>query len=550
MDGGPLANTEAVLAHRISRVDDQAAACQAETISFLADPATHGVDRVARIDTPISHIFIAGPRTYKLKRAVKKNFVDYSTVDRRRAMCEREIAVNRPHAPGLYLGVVAIVRGREGALRLRQAKAGDGDAIDYAVEMATFDPEQAFDRLAERGLLEDDMIRDLGDTIAGLHARAPRTSGSGGAAAMSGIIGQVGEAIGAADPAGRLAEDIEGWQSAAEREAGRVGRQLEARRRHGYVRRCHGDLHLGNICLHDGRPTPFDAIEFSEKIASVDVLYDLAFTLMDLLYRERKGQANLLVNRYLNLTRDYSGLRAMRLFVSLRAAVRAMVAAAADGDRSASQAEAKRRLAFAGTALAAASPPALIAVGGLSGSGKSTLARALAPGLPGLLGAIVIRSDVSRKRLFGVAPEAPLPAEAYTPEVTARVYRRLLRDAARALKAGATVILDATFSGDEDRRSAEAVAQRTGVAFTGIWLDVGLDALKRRVAERGADASDATEDVVERQWQSARPASGWRVIDASRPQTMVETDARQALISVKDGGAGTMEAPGQCRGDP
>jgi uncharacterized protein len=497
---------------------------QSEVVDELSRPEIHGGTPVTRIDTPISHIFIAGPRTYKLKRAVTRNFVDYSTLEKRKVLCEREIEVNTGSAPGLYKGVVPIVRTSSG-IRI----GGHGEAVDYVVEMATFDPDQAFDRLAENGKLSRNDIVELADIVAGLHASATPAPRYGGSQAFAATIRQVCEEIRASKAGGRLANETDAWRHKADAAWSACERQLDARRRYGYVRRCHGDLHLGNICLFEGRPTPFDAIEFSEEIASVDVLYDLAFTVMDLLYRDLAGHANALLSRYLNITRDYSGLRLMPLFVSLRAAVRAMVAASREDASKDGATEARARLEFAAGVLGREQDLFLIAVGGLSGSGKSTLAMKLAPQIPGLFGAVVIRSDVCRKRLFGVPAEAPLPEDAYAPEISERVYRTMMRDAGRALRSGTSVILDATFIEGDDAKSLERLAARSDARFAGLWLSLELRELQERIRQRGKDASDATSDVAASQWKRVRRDSAWVQIDASHCVDEVVAAARRAL---------------------
>jgi len=507
---------------------DSADPSQAAAVALLANPATHGGGPVVRIDTPISHVFIAGPNTYKLKRAVKRNFIDYSTVEKRRIQCEREVEINSAFAPGIYKGVVAILR-NECGLRL----GGDGEAVDYVVAMATFDPAQTFDHLAEAGKLTGRRSRELADVIAAMHRAAPRTAEFGGSKNVAQTISQVAEAILDAAAGRYLTGPVRAWRAAAESALDAKSDQIDARRRHGYVRRCHGDLHLANICLFEDRPTPFDAIEFSDEIASIDVLYDLAFTVMDLLKRNEMVHANTLLSRYLNITRDYSSLSLLRLFVSLRAAVRAMVAAS-DDDLQSGTDDACARLQFAlaclGNGHAPEAPaPMLIAIGGLSGSGKSTLARRLAPVIPGLCGAVTIRSDVCRKRLFGVGPEEPLPESAYTPDIGQRVYTLLMRDAARALRSGTSVILDATFIEGEKTAGLEIIAHRTGASFTGLWLSLDLATLQERICARGADASDATPAVAAAQWRSVRANPAWVKLDAGRTPAEVAVEARAAL---------------------
>ena len=313
----------------------------------------------------------------------------------------------------------------------------------------------------------------------------------------------------------------------------RVGPRLDVRRATGKVRRCHGDLHLRNICLYDRKPLIFDCIEFSEPIASIDVLYDLAFLVMDLLHYGERGLANLVLNRYLDLTGEDDGLAAVPVFMALRAVIRAHVTAsaaehAADGERDAQFAEARRYADDALTMLYRAMPR-LVAIGGFSGSGKSSLAQRLAPELGIMPGARVLRSDVLRKWRFGVMPEERLPPEAYRPDVTAEVYRELCEGAASALAAGYTAVIDAVALREEERRGFAAVAQKAGVPFTGLWLDAPAEAMHMRIDSRRSDASDATAAVLDQQLQAGPGALDWVRIDASGALEETVAAARQAL---------------------
>jgi predicted kinase len=299
---------------------------------------------------------------------------------------------------------------------------------------------------------------------------------------------------------------------------------LDRRRAGGKVRRCHGDLHLRNICVLDGEPVLFDCIEFSDEFASVDVLYDLAFLLMDLEHQGHAASANLVLNRYLDLTHEDDGLAAMPLFLSLRAAIRAHVTATAGAPPAESRAYLDR-------ARAALTMPAarLIAIGGLSGTGKSTLAAALAPELGARPGARVLRSDVIRKRMFGLEPEARLPENAYNEEATARVYAALRDTAAAALAAGYCAIIDAVALRPEERQSFAAAAEKAGVPFTGIWLDAPVAALSTRVAARRGDASDATPEIVKRQSRVDPGRLDWTRIDAGGSPVETLAALRAAL---------------------
>jgi len=305
---------------------------------------------------------------------------------------------------------------------------------------------------------------------------------------------------------------------------------LDRRAAAGKVRRGHGDLHLRNVCLFEGRPTLFDCLEFSDELASVDVLYDLAILLMDLEHRGRADFANLVLNRYLDLTGEDEGLAAMPLFLSSRAAIRAHVTAASM--QRAMQHEAKEGLAaearsylnLSGLLLRPRSCR-LVAIGGLSGTGKSTLAAALAPSL----GARVLRSDVIRKRLFGVAPEIRLPASAYTPKVSRRVYQTLRQEAAAALVAGYSVIIDAVSLKPAERQSLVAVAEAAGVPFTGVWLAAPSAAMLRRLRARRHDASDASPEVLAQQLQQNPGTLDWVRIDAGTGLAECLSAASRAL---------------------
>ncbi len=487
---------------------------QAPVVDLLSDPATHGGEPVTQVVTHISRIFLAGPWAWKLKRAIRTNYLDFSTLKNRERICLREIEVNA-NAADIYVGVVPVTQD-EGVLRL----GGEGDPVEWLVKMRRFDRELELDRLEESGRLTITIIERLADQVASLHTGAQVVREYGDAQDVRARIEQIAGALAQAEGGGRSAD----WSRLALAECERWVRLIDRRQSFGRVRRCHGDLHLGNIVLIGERPTPFDAIEFNEAIASIDVLYDLALTLSGLLLREQRQLANALLSRYLGATRDYAGLSLIPLFLSMRGAVQAMTAGARH-----ESAHAARACAFAEEALEPRARPRLIAIGGSSGSGKTTLARALAPEAAPLTGAVVIRSDVIRKRLAGVAPERALAPESYTPVRDQRVLARMAYDARSALRAGAAVVLDATFLAPEARACVRSLAQAAGVRFDGIWLEVPTAAAARRVGERKADASDATAEVVRRQAERASAPAGWTRVDASGAPDGVLNGARQAL---------------------
>jgi aminoglycoside phosphotransferase family enzyme/predicted kinase len=466
---------------------------QADTAAFLADPATHGGAGVERIDTHGSMVFLAGDRVYKLKRAVRFPYMDYGTREKRAAACEAEVRLNRRMAPTLYLGVAPVLRGKEGGLFLGPvAISARGEAEDWVVVMARVLQDDLFDRMADRGALDAGLMRRLADAVAEFHASAERFTDRGGQAAMRWVVddnvAELGERPDLFEPS-RLAELAARSRAALDRHAA----LLDRRRDNGLVRFCHGDLHLRNICLVDGQPTLFDCIEFNDDIAIIDVLYDQAFLLMDLEHRGLRPLANALFNRMVERTGDIDGLVLLPLFLSTRAAVRAKVEASAGKDRSART--------YFDQALRAIDPPGpkLVAVGGLSGSGKTTAARALAPDVGPAPGAVVLRSDALRKELRGVAETDRLPPDAYTPEMTRRVYAELADRARRILSAGHGVIVDAVHARIEEREALEDMARGSGVPFRGVWLEADPETLVARVKARTGDASDADETVVRRQ---------------------------------------------------
>ncbi len=490
---------------------------QREAIAFLGERETYGVvaTAVERIDTHSATVFLAGDRAYKLKRAVRFSYLDFSTIERRHALCRAEVALNKRTAPEIYLEVRSINREADGSYAFN----GAGIVLDYVVVMRRFDQDSLFDRLAARGALDDALVTQLSAEVARFHAAAEKTPGHGGRASLeveiSGNDGNLRLA-----PPEVFAPDVcralvRRWRA----ELGRYAAVLDQRDQGGKVRRCHGDLHLRNICLWHDRPTLFDCIEFSEHLACIDVLYDLAFLLMDLLHRRLGAFANLAFNAYLDLNDESDGIGALPLMMSLRAAIRAHTGlAAADAQPRPEQRqtivdEAREYLLLANHLLHD-EVPRLIAIGGLSGTGKSTLARALAPDTGAAPGARLLHTDALRKRLFGVAKTERLCADAYTPAVNETVYR-LQREAAMTyLRSGYSVIVDGVFTRSENRVAIAAVARDCGAEFAGLWLIASADVLRGRVERRAGDMSDATVDVLEMQLAADCGAIEWTRIDA------------------------------------
>jgi aminoglycoside phosphotransferase family enzyme/predicted kinase len=504
---------------------------QDAVFAFLAAPKTHGGQSVRRIDTHAAVVFLAGDRALKVKRAVRFPFLDYSTLAKRHAACRAELDVNRPFAPELYLGVVPITRTAGGGLHI----GGDGEPVEWAVEMRRFDESRTLDRLAEDGKLDDALADEIARAVATMHARAAAMDAAAWLGKVDEILAQNARAFAefpelfAADAVAKLDRD-------ARSAFARLRPLLEERGRSGLVRRGHGDLHLGNIALIDGKPLPFDAIEFDPLIAAGDVFYDLAFLLMDLVERNLKGPANIVLNRYLLASgrpEDVRGLAALPLFMSLRAAIRAKVTAAQLQHVEGPERDKRRRACqvyfdLAGRLLVPVKPT-LVAVGGLSGTGKSVLARALAPDVAPEPGAVIARSDIERKLLFGVDETERLPPDAYRSDVNRKVYERITDKAHTVLAAGHSAVADAVFGRAEERTAIAAVAGEANARFCGLFLVADLEIRLKRVGGRIADASDADVVVARQQEQHALGDLDWIQIDASGTVADTLKLARAAL---------------------
>ncbi|HLH96975.1 MAG TPA: AAA family ATPase [Xanthobacteraceae bacterium] len=510
---------------------EQARDTQDDIFALLSDPATHGGHAVKRIDTHAASVFLAGERAFKVKRAVRLPFLDFSALAQRKAACEAEIEVNRPFAPEIYRRAVAITREADGRLVI----GGAGEPVEWAVEMHRFDETQTLDHLAQQGRIDADMADRLGRMVAAAHARAAPV-------APLPWIDAIDEML--AEHEAELGKTPDLFPPAAVATLTQAGRALYARIRplliergdRGLIRRIHGDLHLGNIVLVAGRPVLFDAIEFSPLIGSGDLIYDLAFLLMDLDERALPQASNIVFNRYFAQTQrmeDLDALEAMPLYLSLRAAIRAKVTAerrerATPTEKSAIGDSARRYFDLALRAIAPAEP-VMIATGGLSGTGKSGLAFALAGELAPRPGALVLRSDAERKALFGKDESERLPPQAYTAEVTRRVYALIADKARRAAAAGHSAILDAVFGDAGERALAETSAGVLGVTFRGLFLEAPLGSRLARVGGRTHDASDADAAIVRAQESYDLGKLEWIRIDASGSPADTLRRARAAL---------------------
>jgi aminoglycoside phosphotransferase family enzyme/predicted kinase len=507
-------------------------------VAGLLDPSAypHATGQIRLVETHISWVFLTGSYVYKVKKPCALGFLDFSTLERRKRFCHEEVRVSGRFAPTIYLGAVPI-----GGSRARPVVGGVGPTVEWAVKLAQFDEADRLDNLFEHGRLTAADCERLGSEIATVQERLEVSRPGDGRGSPESVLDAA--AINLAQ-LNELRPDV---ADQVERIGARLRQQLELARglierriAAGRIRECHGDLHLANIVLHDGRMTAFDAIEFNESLRWIDVANDVAFLSMDLESRDRGDLAAHVTSSWMEGADDHAAAAVLPAYQVYRAVVRAAVAAirtSQAGDSSGVEAatrhgrsETDRYLALAERLMLPARPM-LVATCGVSGSGKTTLAGRLVGGCR----AVRLRSDVERKRLAGMGPiERPVDAAAtaalYADGTSRQVYRRLADLARTVLSAGRSVVIDAACNRRWQRDMLASAAKATGVPV--VWLDLAMDPAEvvARVATRqktGCDASDATAEVVREQMATREPLTPQEVAGGP-PGRLVRID-RAAL---------------------
>ncbi|MTH99786.1 bifunctional aminoglycoside phosphotransferase/ATP-binding protein [Roseibium sp. RKSG952] len=516
---------------------------QEEVLTFLADlPSAEGVTKnMERINTHANTVILNGKRAYKVKRPVAFPFLDYSTLALRENACKREIIYNAPQAPMIYREALPVTLESDGSLAL----SGNGTPVEWVVVMNRFDHREELDELADRGPFSNDLGQDLAAMMADAHLKASVRDAGGFLEDLADYIKQNDEAF-LGFPHLFDAGIVKKLTSDARRVLAEISPLIRQRGQAGLIRLCHGDAHLRNIVLIGGKPILFDAVEFSDAIATGDVLYDLAFLLMDLWERGQPACANLVFNRYLDTTHrpeDPEGLAALPFYLMMRAAIRSKIAASAAGNqtdpaRKAEQEQQARKYFDLAQAFLEPGEPELVCIGGLSGTGKTTLAYGLGPRTGAAPGARVLRTDVERKAGLGLAEAERAPASAYTQAASDAVYAALETQAHALLSAGHSVILDGVFAREDERARCEVIAGRAGAGFCGLWLSAPEDVMVSRVDTRASDASDATGEIVKKQLDYDLGMISWTVINAAQDRERTLAAASAALRK-----CGILQAP-------
>jgi len=490
----------------------------------------HPVSRIELIETHISWVILTGDYAYKIKKPVDFGFLDFSTLQLRRVCCEQEVLLNRRLAPEIYLDVVAITGTAD-----RPSFCGEGEAIEYAVKMAQFPQSAQLDNMLAAGTLNADHMDAIARLVADFH-QSVEVADAGMKYGDSDVVYQpveenfiqINQHIDTT-PYSSTLDTLKRWSQA---EFSRLNKALAKRKHDGYIRECHGDMHLRNMLWLDGKPMAFDCIEFNAALRWIDVISEVAFLVMDLQDRQQQRLANRFLNSYLEISGDYSALSLLPFYLVYRAMVRAKVnALRLEQDNVSDEEKAQTRTAFESYLELAAgytrkAEPKLIIMRGLSASGKSTVSRQLLD----RLGAIRIRSDVERKRMFNATDSDPsankIDSGIYSAKASEQTYARLAMLATTIIDAGYSVIVDAAFLKHEQREPFQRLAGVLDVPYIILEVTAPDDVLRSRIKQRKNDVSDADLAVLEHQLSNWRPLHENETATVITVNSTVKLDAR------------------------
>ena len=505
------------------------------------DVYDHPVGKIELIETHISWVILTGDFAYKIKKPVDFGFLDFSTLDKRKAFCEQEVQLNRRLAPDIYLGVVAIIGTNEKPLI--STSSNQEKAFEFAVKMKQFPQSAQFDNLLAAGDLSSEKIDALAPVVADFHQLTAVASEDMDYGNKDKVINPVkenfdliSESLKTDTYQGQLAA-LKQWSFS---EFSKLESVFEQRKKDGFIRECHGDMHLRNLAWIDDKPLAFDCIEFNPDLRWIDVISEIAFLIMDLQDRKQHHLANRFLNSYLEITGDYAGLKVMPFYLCYRAMVRAKVDALRIGqlvnnidtiDDEFKQFESYLDLAFSYTK---APTPALMIMRGLSASGKSTVSQQLLE----KSGSIRVRSDVERKRLFGLTAKEKAKSNIdkgiYSAQASEQTYAKLLELASEIISAGFSVIIDAAFLQFQQREPFQDLAKKLAVPFTILEVTAPIEVLRQRIIARKNDVSDADLSVLNNQLKHWKPLNKDELSDAVTIKTDEPLDIDNLMKRIKN----------------
>ena len=493
-------------------------------ISFLCDPTSYppassplfpSGDSVTHIETLTSHLFLVGPYTYKLKNPLHLDFIDTRDPIRRWHFCEEEMNLNRRFAPKLYREVVGIIQRKDGSYELAPPSP---DCVDFLLKMYRFETGATLESLLTTNPPPPPQLERLAELIAILHLQEPPLPDVPATSVLKRQIEANRSVLLKSVPDSGRIDSLIARQVAAFA----ASEPLLSTRAPFFVKRIHGDLHSRNICRFEGELVPFDGIEFNPELNTIDTMNDIGFMVMDLIHQKAWSSLSIILSHYLRITGDYQGLALIPLLVSYRATVRAKVLSLSPAGW---DDDAEKYLFLAENALSW-HRPTLIVVGGLSGAGKSTVAHQIARAR----GAVIIRSDYIRKELSGVDETEPAPPDAYSREMTSRVYELMICRASAVLSGGLPVVLDATFQSRDAQLLVAGLADIRGAVCHRIWCHCHTETALRRIRHRTGDPSDASEEIRARQETIASfPTSDWHVLSTDGTTEEVAASVSELL---------------------
>ena len=515
-------------------IDDQSA-----VIAALSAPEAYGLKSSRGIfvkETNISYVFLTGEKAYKLKRGVKYPYVDYSTPEKRRAACRKELEICERFAPGLCFGVEDVVSDKKGRIYLRSACPDpDAKTVDYVLVSHQFEENMLFENMVERGDLDRFEMMDTAEKIFDLHQKAEIVTSRDAVEIIRGRIAENNAMIRCFVPDVFDAEDVDDLEEKQLAALEKHRDLLKKRQADGRIRQCHGDLTLRNLAMWKGQVMPFNPIEFYDDLTQIDTMYDFAFLLVEMESKGQRRLASILFNHYLALSADWDGLPVLPLFLSCRAAVNAYVFAQRsseikDKHEAALMANRAYEQLVISRRFLEPEKPVLVACGGLSGSGKSRIGRESAPFIGNPPGAVIVRDDVLRKNMLNENLESALNTADYTRETEEKVFKEVCDKCRYVLASGQSVIADALFHQPEQRRAIEALALEMKVEFKGLWVDAPLDVRIERVMKRKRNPSDVkTAEELRKQLDKDVGVITWNKIDTSGDRMATLTQVRSLL---------------------